>query len=133
MRGTGQPAKDHHRWPRHEFVKKRQGAAERRLRAAESASAQALRSEAEQRDRAERVEERLAQAEARLALPPKRQCSCSRRVELALRRLARNPAVAKKLVLAVHPDKCPAALSDSATDLLRLVQRVREANGHANT
>jgi len=69
----------------------------------------------------------------RLALPPKRQCSCGRRVELALRRLARNPAIAKKLILAVHPDKCPAALSDSATELFRLVLRVREANGHANT
>ena len=69
------------------------------MRAAESASARALRSEAEQRDRAERAEERLAQAEARLALlAPKRQCACGRRVELALRRLARDPAVAKKLV-----------------------------------
>ena len=115
-------------------MKKREGAAERRLRAAESASAQALRSEAEQRDRAERAEERLTQAEARLALlAPKRRCSCGRRVERALRRLARNPAVAKKLVLACHPDKCPAALSDSATELFRLLQRVREATGHANT
>ena len=116
-----------------EFVKKRQVAAEQRLRAGESTSAQALRSEAEQRDRAERAEERLTQAEARLALLPKRQCACGRRVELALRRLARSPAVAKKLVLAVNPDKCLAALSDSATDLLRLVQRVREANRHAST
>ena len=115
-------------------MKKREGAAERRLRAAESTSAQALRSEVEQRDRAERAEECLTQAEARLAvLAPKRRCACGRRVELALRRLARSPAVAKKLMLAVYPDKCPAALSDSATDLLRLVQRVREANGHANT
>ena len=104
------------------------------MRAAESASAQALRSEAKQRDRAERAEERLAQAEARLALlAPKRRCSCGRRVERALRRLARNPAVAKKLVLAVHPDKCPAALKDPATDLFSLVERVREATGHANT
>eukprot|EP00966_Prymnesium_polylepis_P207108 4797377-Prymnesium_polylepis.1 len=68
----------------------------------------AMESEVVQRERAENAEKRLAQAEARLAeMAAKRQSVSNRPLERAIMKLARNPVVVKKLVLVVHPDKCP--------------------------
>ena len=44
----------------------------------------------------------------------------------AFQKLTRNPAVAKRIAAACHPDKCPKELSDVATQLFRWVQSVRE-------
>lgn len=84
-----------------------------------------MQSEAEQRSRAETAEASLAQARARLAnATAVRQAStCS--IQRAISKLARNPAVVKKLVLVCHPDKCPDSLSESATELFRFVQSIR--------
>eukprot|EP00966_Prymnesium_polylepis_P304279 7030333-Prymnesium_polylepis.2 len=87
-----------------------------------------MQSEAEQRLRAKSAEASLAQVQAQLAKATvaRRASSASLGLERAIRKLARNPAVAKKLVLVLHPDKCPASLSESAAELFRFVQSIRE-------
>eukprot|EP00966_Prymnesium_polylepis_P278122 6426491-Prymnesium_polylepis.1 len=60
----------------------------------------AMESDAAQRERAEKAEKRLAQAEARLAeMTAKRQSGTNHPLERAIMKLARNPVVVKKLVL----------------------------------
>ena len=87
----------------------------------------AKESEAGQRERAERAEKSLVQAEARLAsMAAKRQSAANRPLEKAIMKLARNPVVVKKLVLVCHPDKCPKEVSESATELFRFLQTMRE-------
>ena len=87
----------------------------------------AMKSEAAQRERAEKAEISLAQAEARLAnMAAKRQSGTNRPLEKAIVKLALNPVVVKKLVLVCHPDKCPSELSESAGELFRFLQSVRE-------
>ena len=44
----------------------------------------------------------------------------------AFQKLTRNPAVAKRIAAACHPDKCPKEMYDVASELLRFVQSVRE-------
>lgn len=44
----------------------------------------------------------------------------------AMKRLAHNHAVGKRLAAATHPDKVPAELNDSASELFRFVQEIRE-------
>eukprot|EP00966_Prymnesium_polylepis_P300529 6945081-Prymnesium_polylepis.2 len=84
-------------------------------------------SETVQRARAEQAEKSLAQAEERLArMAAKRQSATNRPLERAIAKLARNPVVVKKLVLVCHPDKCPKEVSDSATELFRFLQTMRE-------
>jgi len=87
-----------------------------------------MQSEAEQRLRAQNAEASLAQVQAQLAKATiARQGSrSSLGLERAIRKLARNPTVVKKLVLILHPDKCPASLSESAAELFRFVQGIRE-------
>jgi hypothetical protein len=45
---------------------------------------------------------------------------------IALAKLTRSPAVAKRIAAACHPDKCPSELSDVATQLFHWVQSIRE-------
>jgi type III secretion system FlhB-like substrate exporter len=57
----------------------------------------------------------------------KRQSAATNRpLEKAIVKLARNPVVVKKLVLVCHPDKCPEEVSESATELFRFLQGIRE-------
>eukprot|EP00966_Prymnesium_polylepis_P271853 6280874-Prymnesium_polylepis.1 len=87
----------------------------------------AMESEAELRVRAEQAEKSRAHAEARLAeMATKRQSATSHPLERAIAKLARNPVVVKKLVLVVHPDKCPKEVSESATELFRFLQTMKE-------
>ena len=52
---------------------------------------------------------------------------CNQRsLHSAFQKLTRNPAVAKRIAAACHPDKCPKELSDVATQLFRWVQSIRE-------
>ena len=116
-----------------EYLKKRVTTAEQRCCAAERMHKMAMESEAAQRERAERAEISLAQAEARLAsVAAKRQSGTNRPLEKAIVKLALNPVVVKKLVLACHPDKCPSEVSDSATELFRFLQSIRD-NTRDNT
>ena len=87
-----------------------------------------MESDAAQRERAEKAEKRLlAQTEARLAeMATKRQSATNHPLEKAIMKLARNPVVVKKLVLVCHPDKCPSEVSDSATELFRFLQSIRD-------
>eukprot|EP00966_Prymnesium_polylepis_P167209 3865417-Prymnesium_polylepis.1 len=50
----------------------------------------------------------------------------NRPLEKPIVKLARNPVVVKKLVLVCHPDKCPKEASESATELFRFLQGIRE-------
>ena len=52
--------------------------------------------------------------------------SSQKNIHAAFQRLAQNPAVAKRIAAACHPDKCPKELSDVASELFRFVQSVRE-------
>ena len=116
-----------------EYLKKRVTTAEQRCCAAERMHKMAMKSEAAQRERAEKAEISLAQAEARLAnVAAKRQSGTNRPLEKAIVKLALNPVVVKKLVLACHPDKCPSEVSDSATELFRFLQSIRD-NTRDNT
>eukprot|EP00966_Prymnesium_polylepis_P163621 3782544-Prymnesium_polylepis.1 len=56
----------------------------------------------------------------------KRQSATNRPLEKAIAKLARNPVVVKKLVLVCHPDKCPKEVSESATELFRFLQAMKE-------
>eukprot|EP00966_Prymnesium_polylepis_P041518 963632-Prymnesium_polylepis.1 len=56
----------------------------------------------------------------------KRQGATNHPLEKAIVKLARNPVVVKKLVLVCHPDKCPSDVSDSATELFRFLQKIRD-------
>ena len=47
-------------------------------------------------------------------------------VRIALQKLTRCPAVAKRIAAACHPDKCPKELSDVASELFRFVQSNRK-------
>lgn len=86
-----------------------------------------MESEAELRVRAEQAEKGRAHAEERLAeMAAKRQSATNRPLERAIAKLARNPVVVKKLVLVCHPDKCPKEVSDSATELFRFLQKIRD-------
>ena len=110
-----------------EHLKKQVRVAEQRCAATERMLKPAMDSEAELRVRAEKAEKRLAQAEARLAeMTAKRQSGINRPLEKAIMKLARNPVVVKKLVLVCHPDKCPSEVSDSATELFRFLQSIRD-------
>eukprot|EP00966_Prymnesium_polylepis_P197867 4584846-Prymnesium_polylepis.1 len=92
-----------------------------------------MESEAELRVRAEKAEKSLVQAEARLAsMAAKRQSATNRPLEKAIVKLARNPVVVNKLVLACHPDKCPSEVSDSATELFRFLQSIRDKTKYRN-
>ena len=52
---------------------------------------------------------------------------CNQRsIHSALQKLTHNPAIAKRIAAACHPDKCPKELSDVATQLFRWVQSIRE-------
>ena len=80
-----------------------------------------------------RCEKSLAQAEAGHApcqyggnMAAKRQSRINRPLEKAIAKLARNPVIVKKLVLVCHPDKCPSEVSDSATELFRFLQSIRD-------
>jgi len=112
-----------------EYLKKQARLAEQRCTATERMHRMAMESEVAQRERAENAEKRLAQAEARLAeMAAKRQkqSGTNRPLEKAIIKLARNPVVVKKLVLVCHPDKCPKEVSDSASELFRFLQSIRE-------
>ena len=108
-----------------EHLKKISNTTEQFSTAAKSRMQAAIESEAGQRERAERAEKSLVQAEARLAsMAAKRQSAINRPLEKAIVKLARNPVVVKKLVLVCHPDKCPSEVSDSATELFRFLQSI---------
>lgn len=111
-----------------QYLLEQRAAAETRCNAAHARLKKVMQSEAEQRVRAKNAEASLAQVQAQLAKATvaRRASSASLGLERAIRKLARNPAVAKKLVLVLHPDKCPASLSESAAELFRLVQGIRE-------
>jgi chromosome segregation ATPase len=112
-----------------EHLKKQVRVAEQRCAATERMLKPAMDSEVAQRERAENAEKRLAQAEARLAeMAAKHQkhSETNRPLEKAITKLARNPVVVKKLVLVCHPDKCPRDVSDSATELFRFLQSIRD-------
>eukprot|EP00966_Prymnesium_polylepis_P309883 7159934-Prymnesium_polylepis.1 len=110
-----------------EYLKKQMRVAEQRCAATELKHKLAMESEEAQRVRAEMAEKRLAQAEERLAeMAAKRQGATNRSLEKAIVKLAKNPVVVKKLVLVCHPDKCPKEVSDSATELFRFLQTMRE-------
>ena len=111
-----------------QFLLEQGAAAEARCIAAQARLKKMMKSEAEQRLRAQNAEASLAQVQAQLAKATiGRQASrSSLGLERAIRKLARNPTVVKKLVLILHPDKCPASLSESAAELFRFVQRIRE-------
>eukprot|EP00966_Prymnesium_polylepis_P111119 2570455-Prymnesium_polylepis.1 len=110
-----------------EYLKKQARVAEQRCAATELKHTMAMESEEAQRVRAETAEKRLAQAEAHLAeMAAKRQGATNRPLEKAIVKLARHPVVVKQLVLVCHPDKCPSEVSDSAGELFRFVQSIRE-------
>lgn len=110
-----------------EYLKKQVRVAEQRCAATELKHKMAMESEVVQRERAEKAEKRLARAEARLAeMAAKRQSGTNRPLEKAIVKLARHPVVVKKLVLVVHPDKAPKEVSDSASELFRFLQSIRE-------
>ena len=58
-------------------------------------------------------------------LRPETKCN-QRSIHSALQKLTHNPAIAKRIAAACHPDKCPKELSDVATQLFRWVQSIRE-------
>jgi hypothetical protein len=108
-------------------LRKKVNTAEQRCAAAERLLKPAMESEAAQRARAEQAEKSLAHAEERLVrMAAKRQSATNRPLEKAIMKLARNPVVVKKLVLVCHPDKCPSEVSDSATELFRFLQSIRD-------
>ena len=112
-----------------EFLKKQARVAEQRCAAAERLHSMAMNSEAAQRERAQKAEKRLAQAEERLAemaTKHQKQSGTNRPLEKAIIKLARNSTIVKKLVLVVHPDKAPKEVSDSASELFRFLQSIRE-------
>jgi len=110
-----------------EYLKKQAKLAEQRCAAAERMHRMVMESDAAQRERAEKAEKRLAQTEARLAeMATKRQSATNHPLERAIMKLARNPVVVKKLVLVCHPDKCPKDVSESATELFRFLQSIRD-------
>eukprot|EP00966_Prymnesium_polylepis_P005252 121136-Prymnesium_polylepis.1 len=89
----------------------------------------AMSSEVAQRERAEKAENSLAQAEVRLAemaAKHQKQSGTNRPLETAIIKLAQNSTIVKKLVLVVHSDKCPSEVSDSASELFRFLQSIRE-------
>jgi chromosome segregation ATPase len=49
-----------------------------------------------------------------------------RSIHSALQKLTCNPAAAKRIAAACHPDKYPSEMSDVATQLFRWVQSIRE-------
>ena len=102
-----------------EYLKKQAKLAEQRCAAAERMHRMAMESDAAQRERAEKAEKRLAE------MATKRQ-SATNHLERAIMKLARNPVVVKKLVLVCHPDKCPKDVSESATELFRFLQSIRD-------
>ena len=76
-----------------------------------------------ERDKAHVDAEHLRRQLRKLRLATK----CNQRsVHSAFQKLTRNPAVAKRIAAACHPDKSPKELSDVATQLFRWVQSVRE-------
>ena len=109
-----------------EYLKKQAKLAEQRCAAAERMHRMAIESDAAQRERAENAEKRLAQTEARLAEMATKRQSATNHLERAIMKLARNPVVVKKLVLVCHPDKCPKDVSESATELFRFLQSIRD-------
>ena len=52
--------------------------------------------------------------------------SSQKSIHAAFQRLTHDPAVAKRIAAACHPDKCPKELADVATQLFRFVQAIRE-------
>ena len=109
-----------------EYLKKQAKLAEQRCAAAERMHRMVMESEAELRVRAEQAEKGRAHAEERLAEMATKRQSATRPLEKAIAKLARNPVVVKKLVLVCHPDKCPKEVSDSATELFRFLQKIRD-------
>ena len=103
-----------------EYLKKQAKLAEQRCAAAERMHRMAMESDAAQRERAEKAEKRLAE------MATKRQSATNHPLERAIMKLARNPVVVKKLVLVCHPDKCPKDVSESATELFRFLQSIRD-------
>ena len=116
------------------YLKEQVSIAEQRCAAAERMHKMVVGSEAALRERAVKAEKRLAQAEAHIAsMAAKRgsgsatnRSATNHPLEKAIAKLARNPTVVKKLVLVVHPDKCPSEVSDSATELFRFLQKIRD-------
>ena len=109
-----------------EHLKKQVRVAEQRCAATERMLKPAMESEAELRVRAEQAEKGRAHAEERLAEMATKRQSATRPLERAIAKLARNPVVVKKLVLVCHPDKCPSEVSDSAHELFRFLQSIRD-------
>ena len=109
-----------------EYLKKQAKLAEQRCAAAERMHRMVMESEAELRVRAEQAEKGRAHAEERLAEMATKRQSATRPLERAIAKLARNPVVVKKLVLVCHPDKCPSDVSDSAHELFRFLQSIRD-------
>jgi predicted transcriptional regulator len=50
----------------------------------------------------------------------------------AIRKLTRDPSTGKRLAVACHPDKVPAKLNDSASELFRFLQTIREASAEGS-
>jgi hypothetical protein len=50
----------------------------------------------------------------------------------AIKKLSRSRAVGKRLAVACHPDKVPAELNDSASELFRFIQAIRTSEGCGN-
>ena len=46
----------------------------------------------------------------------------------AIEKLAKSPAVGKRLAAACHPDQAPDDCSELATELFRFVQNIRDLN-----
>lgn len=109
-----------------EFLVEQRAAVEARCNAAEARLEKVVKSEAEQRSRAQNAEASLVQLQARLAKAAVARQASSSSLEKAIRKLARNPKVVKKLVLVCHPDKCPSEVTDSASELFRYLQSIRE-------
>ena len=85
-----------------------------------------------EKDRTSSLERRVARLEGAIGkLKAQREASDSGLVS-AIKKLAKSPAVGKRLAAACHPDKVPVECNKLAVELFKFVQGVRDANPSQN-
>ena len=80
-----------------------------------------------EKDRVASLERRVRTLEQTVFVKARAQRDGTRLVS-AIEKLAKSPAVGKRLAAACHPDKVPAECNDLAVELFRFVQGVRDSN-----
>ena len=79
-----------------------------------------------EKDRASSLERRVARLERAIGKLKAQREAPDSGLASAIKKLAKSPAVGKRLAAACHPDRVPTEMSDACTELFRFVQGMRD-------